>query len=308
LLQDWEKDKLRKELKDAYAMLEELGPVVFWGRHHQHGKENGTILQLDYPVRLKSRDFSSSPHMKRLKAMLDARREQFRAMLTGFEQRHGDKLRQVPMTTDKPGEPHWTNDWLPGLDAAAIYSFIADRKPRTYFEVGSGNSTKFARKAISDYGLSTRIVSVDPQPRAEVDAICDEMHRTGFEDFDLSRLDDLQSGDVVFIDNSHRAFPNSDVTVFFMEALGRLPGGCLYGLHDIFLPWDYQEEWCKLHFFSEQYLLASYLFGGADGDEIVLAGCYVSLTPDLISALDPLWNAKSGIFNHGGSFWMERRV
>lgn len=131
------------------------------------------------------------------------------------------------------------------------------------------------------------------------------MHRTGFEDFDLTRLDSLGADDVVFIDNSHRALPNSDVTVFFMEALGRLPSGCLYGLHDIFIPRDYPEAWAP-RFYSENYMLGAYLFGGADGDKIEFPASYVSQAPDILDALDPLWRAKPGILDHGGGFWLRR--
>ena len=37
-------------------------------------------------------------------------------------------------------------------------------------------------------------------------------------------------------------------------------------MHDILLPFDYPAEWAD-RFFNEQYLLASYLLGGAAGDE-----------------------------------------
>ena len=63
------------------------------------------------------------------------------------------------------------NGWLPGLDSAALYAFLARTDPALYLEVGSGNSTKFARRAITDHGLRTRLVSIDPQPRAEIDAL-----------------------------------------------------------------------------------------------------------------------------------------
>ena len=41
---------------------------------------------------------------------------------------------------------------------------------RQMLEIGSGNSTKFARRAIRDHRLCTRITSIDPHPRAEIDA------------------------------------------------------------------------------------------------------------------------------------------
>ena len=52
----------------------------------------------------------------------------------------------------------------------------------------------------------------NPRPRTEINAICDEIHRVALEDVDLSVFDSLSDGDVLFIDNSHRAFMNSDVT------------------------------------------------------------------------------------------------
>ena len=304
---DWEKIKLRKELAAAYKRLEEVGPEVFWGKHYLAGKSAKTTIDIDFAVNTKSRDFSSSPHMKRLTGVLRQRCNDFRSTLSTFVGEHLEKLAEIPLSAaDDVRQPHWQNGWLPGLDGICIYGYVAQRKPKIYFEVGSGNSTKFARRAISDYNLSTKIISVDPHPRAEVDEICDEMHRVGFEDFDLNELRRLEANDVVFIDNSHRSLPNSDVTVFFMETLGRLPRGCLYGIHDIFLPRDYPELWAEERYYSEQYVLAAYLFGGADGDTVEMASGYISFEPDVLSALDPLWRLRPGIPDHGGGFWMTK--
>ena len=66
--------------------------------------------------------------------------------------------------------PTWENGWFPALDAVTLYGLVATRNPRWYVEVGSGNSTRFVRRAIRDHGLRTRILSIDPGPRAEIDA------------------------------------------------------------------------------------------------------------------------------------------
>jgi hypothetical protein len=112
----------------------------------------------------------------------------------------------------------------------------------------------------------------------------------------------------LFIDNSHRSFPNSDVTVFFAEVMPALPPGTIWGLHDIFLPWDYPEEW-RDRFYSEQYLLMSYLLGGAIGDEIILPVMWTTRQPHLHGILAQLW-AREELFRdvgtHGGCFWMQR--
>lgn len=92
-----------------------------------------------------------------------------------------------------------------------------------------------------------------------------------------------------------------------MEALGRLPKGLLYGLHDIWLPQDYRED-CGQHFYNEKYMLAAYLFGGADGDKVVLPICYISHNQELRGALDNIWEHPTleGVEPYGGAFWMEK--
>ena len=133
----------------------------------------------------------------------------------------------------------------------------------------------FARKTIDAFGLDTQIISIDPQPRAEFDALCTEVVCVPFEDLPPSFIDAIGSDDLLFVDNSHRAFPNSDVTAFFLEVLPRLPAGTLYVLHDIFLPSDCPERWLHRHY-SEQYLLAAYLLGGGDRDSILFPCQFVS--------------------------------
>ena len=52
--------------------------------------------------------------------------------------------------------------------------------------------------------------------RAEVDALCDEVIRQPRDEASLAALPPLRAGDMVFLHGSHRIFPNSDVTVFFL--------------------------------------------------------------------------------------------
>ena len=318
-------EDLRKELAHVYQLLREtdqeridyaqrlnealleLGPARFNSNHYLKLRSEDRIIELDFSARPKCRDWSNSPHVQRLTAQLVMGHQDWQAILVQADNLSRNFL-DIPLNESASAtEPHWTNGWLPGLDAVLLYYFVKTFHPRVYFEVGSGNSTKFVRKAIADHKLNTRIISVDPFPRAEIDLICDQVHRVGLEDFDLKMLSELTADDLVFIDNSHRAFPNSDVTVFFTEILRRLPKGILYGLHDIFLPYDYPEGWAP-RYYNEQYLLAAYLFGGADGDTIVFPAGYVSHKPDLIKILDKLWTspAHEGILPHGGSFWLRK--
>jgi predicted O-methyltransferase YrrM len=206
------------------------------------------------------------------------------------------------------GEPFWKNDWLPTLDAIALYALLSDRNPKRYFEVGSGHSTLFARRAIRDHSLRTEIVSIDPEPRAEINALCDRTIRSPVEDVDLELFDELEAGDFLFIDNSHCIFMNSDATVVFLDILPRLKPGVLVHVHDIFLPYDYPIEWVD-RYYSEQYVLAAFLLARGDPFRVVWAGNFVGKDESLSALVAPVWDAIGAeIGERGGvSFWMETR-
>ena len=216
---------------------------------------------------------------------------------------------------DEPADktlPHWDNQWFSSYDACSIYYLISKYKPKYYLEVGSGNSTKFAKLAVNNRSPETKIISIDPQPRAEIDQICDEVIRERFENVDLKSLDYLSENDIVFIDNSHRSLQNSDVTVFFTEFLPILPKGLIFGLHDIFLPYDYPEGW-ETRLYSEQYMLATYLLSGQTRDTIFLPVHYVSVgdDPELARAAAEICPEETfgSRFRRGAAcFWMRRDV
>jgi len=262
-------------------------------------------IPLDYPVNPRARYGWDQPSHPGLDAIISPGIERYRAVLEGFLA-HRDRLATISAAAPlEPGDPQWVNSYIPGLDGVALYSFVADTRPSLYLEVGSGNSTKFVKRAISDHGLDTTIVSIDPHPRAEVDTLCDEIIRLPVEDADLGVFDRLVPGDMLFIDNSHRAFQNSDATVMLTEVVPSLPAGVLVGIHDIFLPDDYPPQWAD-RYYSEQYLLAAWLLGGGGGAEIVLPAHYIRRFPDLDAICDPVWSAPelAEVQRHGGAFWL----
>ena len=102
---------------------------------------------------------------------------------------------------------------------------------------------------------------------------------------------------------------NSDVTVFFSEVLPALKPGTIWGLHDIFLPWDYPQEW-RDRFYNEQYLLLTYLLGGIGDDDVLLPVRWASSQASLHMILQPLWEREELFRNtgtRGGCFWARRR-
>jgi hypothetical protein len=261
---------------------------------------------LDFPVRPRPRyGYGRPPHAK-LEELIGAGRDRYARELEACLAFRPWLDRIAMSEPPESPRPAWVNGFLPGWDSATLYSFVARRNPPRYLEVGSGNSTKFVRRAIQDHGLRTRIESVDPEPRADVQAIADVLTRQPLERVDLSLFQTLEAGDILFIDSSHRCFMNSDVTVAFLEILPSLANGVLVHFHDICLPYDYPPG-TEGEYYSEQYVLAAYLLGGARRAEIVLPNAYASADPALRTVLDPLWNGpgREAVERRGSSFWME---
>ncbi|UXN66768.1 class I SAM-dependent methyltransferase (plasmid) [Phyllobacterium sp. A18/5-2] len=269
--------------------------------------EQGFLIETDYPYLPKVRSWETLQGGNPWRSLISANEHIYAKLLNSFvvfEKSFHSISNMEPIDST---EPFWANDWLPPLDGISIYGLLSSRNPRLYVEVGSGNSTKYARRAIRDQNLRTRIISIDPMPRAEIDEICDQVIRSGLQETNLSIFEDLGDEDVVFIDNSHRSFQNSDVTVFFTEILPSLKSGCHYGIHDIFLPSDYPQEWLK-RYYNEQYLLMAYLLGGAGGDEIVMPIAYIAQSPVMLNILSPILEHQSlsGTRAIGGAFWMKK--
>jgi len=206
----------------------------------------------------------------------------------------------------EPPEPSWDNNLWGGLDAAFHYLAIAERRPATYLEIGSGYSTMLARRAVDRHSPRTRIVSIDPNPRAEVDALCDEVIRQPLEKAGAGVADGLAAGDVVLIDGSHMATMGSDTVVALLEMLPSLPPGVLVAIDDVFLPWDYHPTWVE-RWYGEQYIVAALLLGGGAGYEIVFPGLYITQHPELAPKLEPLWPVVETRFGKVAvTLWIER--
>ena len=265
-------------------------------------------LHLDYRVDFKPR---TQPGRDQGLPNLSALFEDCRPAITAEAElilSYIDQLQAIRKRSDEPNllMPAWNNNFLPGLDIAALYTFIAERKPKKYMEVGSGNSTLVAAAAKNQHSTDTEIISIDPYPRADIDRVSQQIVRRPFEQVGAEWADELEAGDILFIDNSHRALPNSDATVFFLEWLPRLKPGVIVQIHDIYLPWDYPQDMCERGY-SEQYMLAVALASNPRRYQPLFPAFWVAQDADLKAKLEPLWAHENlhGVERHGGSFWLE---
>jgi predicted O-methyltransferase YrrM len=263
-------------------------------------------LPLEY---MPSRDFA--PRWGYSKPALEWMERWFRPNADKYRAFWADMKDAVPLLADVPAQydeanlptPAWMGVPYCAFDAMALATMIKRHRPRRYYEIGSGISTCFAYKAISALGLDTRILSIDPEPRAQVDGICDQVIRDGLETCDLSIFDDLEAGDILFFDGSHRSYMNSDVTIFFCELLPRIAPGVIIHVHDISLPYDYP-QWATNWYWNEQYIMAAFFLGATDKIDPLLPTAYLCGDPDLSSMIYPLVDLpdNSG-WKGGGAMW-----
>lgn len=220
-------------------------------------------LPVDYPPsrRYAPRWGYSHPRIAALDSWFRSNTSQYAQFLLSMRQ-FAPGLANIPREFDaaRLPEPAWLGVAYSPFDSVALYTMIRTRRPKVYLEIGSGITTCFARRAIQDGGLDTKIISIDPHPRAEIDAICDRVERVGLEECDPSIFDQLEANDILFFDGSHRSFMNSDVTVFMLDVLPALKPGVIVHVHDVMLPVDYP-PFFKDWYWNEQYILAVYLIG-----------------------------------------------
>jgi Methyltransferase domain len=164
---------------------------------------------------------------------------------------------------DPAPAPRWTQDWFPRLDAAMAYAMVRRHRPRRIVEVGAGHSTRFFCRAVTDGGLGTAVLAIDPEPRAApgdppfLRLLAVPVQRAGVDVFR-----DLAAGDILSIDSGHVLMPGSDVDFLLNAVLPILPPGVLVHVHDIFLPDPYPSEW-DWRGYNEQSAVAPLIHQGA---------------------------------------------
>ena len=269
---------------------------------HKWVVRNRTPIPLEYSFETVPRYGYGKPMHEGLRMLIESNKPKYLQILEDLLMLT-DELSDVPkQLPNDPKTPYWDNIFFRGLDPISLYGMICTYKPRRYIEIGSGNSTKFARKAIRSRSLETKMTSIDPNPRSEIDELCDVVIRSRFENTDLGIFDELESGDIIMMDGSHYCFMNSDVTVFFLEVLPKLRSGVIVYIDDIFIPEDYPPFWSE-RYYSEQYLL-SVLLLSSDRYEVLLPCHFINTDDQLSNAESKILSALGLSGDVGNGFWM----
>lgn len=180
-------------------------------------------------------------------------------------------------------------------------------QPSKLFEIGSGNSTLLATKALEEnlkLGHKTRFTVFDPYPSKLIENN-HKVTKIKVENIPIKHFEQLKENDILFIDSSHVIRIGGDVLFEILEILPRLRKDVIVHFHDIFLPSNYpKDQVLKSYvFFSEQYLLQAFLTNN-ESYEILFAGSYLHLYhPKKLAEAFPSYDKNE---TWPGSFWIRK--
>jgi len=205
------------------------------------------------------------------------------------------------------------------MDGAILYSMIRFFKPKRVLEVGAGFSSGVVAHALRENAIESNTVEgkhdvIEPY-RSEVleklkDGGINKEHvmnilKEKVQTVSYEHIDNLGSGDILFLDGSHVIQPYGDIIFEFLWLLPRLLPGVIVHVHDIWLPRDYPRVWMlnQGRQYTEQWLLGAFLHNNQDW-EIIWPTNHMSIVKGEIYGQSAL--KKAGNFG-GGSFWFRRK-
>jgi hypothetical protein len=156
-------------------------------------------------------------------------------------------------------------------DAEYWYNLIRFKKPKRIIEIGSGHSTRMARRALTanehdDSQYTCEHILIEPYEYKWLEDLGVQVIREKVEHCDMRMFEKLEADDILFIDSSHVIRPRGDVLFEYLEILPLLNAGVIVHVHDIFSPRDYPADVVvdKVRFWNEQYLLEAFLTSNSD--------------------------------------------
>lgn len=203
------------------------------------------------------------------------------------------------------------NGSIESPDAEILYCMVRHLKPKKIIEIGSGFSTLITSDALEKNlktGNACEFSAIEPYPNEYL------KHQLSYpvrliekcvQEVSLHNFEKLGAGDILFIDSSHVCKIGSDTQYEFLEILPRLKSGVYIHVHDIFMPFDYPEDWVKNkhRFWNEQYILQAYLNRNMDV-EVVWAGAWMhSKYSHLVSMAFSCYDSTR---HNPASFWFKK--
>ncbi len=214
---------------------------------------------------LKSRTSHFNKNVKEIPG-IDVREVEQLALVETFSKYY----RELPWqnhTEEQPLRYHFDNIYFSYGDAVALYSMMRHFQPKKIMEVGSGYSSA-AMMDVNQIFFNSAIdfTLIEPFPNRLNSVLGTEdlkqiaLIEKPVQQVDSSIFEQLEDGDILFIDSSHVSKNESDVNHLIHHILPKLSPGVIIHFHDILWPFEYPKKWLKAgRAWSEAYLLRAFL-------------------------------------------------
>ena len=219
------------------------------------------------------------------------------------------ELLDVPQEKPESTIFYLNNSTFESGDAEYWYQLIRTIKPKRIFEIGSGNSTLMAIRAIDrnhedDPSYRCEHICVEPYEMPWLEKTSVSVVRQKVEDLAASFFSKLQENDILFIDSSHIIRPQGDVLFEYLELLPSLNKGVIVHVHDIFSPKNYLVQWLQdeVRFWNEQYLLEAFLTNNSNWRIIGAVNYLHHHHYEKLKSVAPLLSPK----REPGSFYIQK--
>ena len=130
------------------------------------------------------------------------------------------------------------------VEGQVLHCVVRALAPKLIVEVGSGSSTVISSDAAAlnqpENRGGTRIIAIDPFAPSQLRLLPNvELKRIPAQTIPAQVVDELDHGDILFIDSTHTLRTGSELHGLYLDILPKLKPGIIVHIHDIYLPWMY---------------------------------------------------------------------
>jgi predicted O-methyltransferase YrrM len=234
--------------------------------------------------------------------------------MLGMWNRNLDYIKCTPFTDEQAAQYnryYYTGGPFPWGDGIALRMMINELMPRRIVEIGSGFSTACMLDSADHIGLDNlQITCIEPYPDRLLSLMRAKDHdrvkllQRFVQDVPEDVVDELEPGDILFIDSTHVLKTGSDVHFEFFHLIPRLKPGVVVHFHDVPYPFEYPPEWVfeKNYSWNEAYAVRLFLMFN-NAFEVIFWGSLLARSyTDKIRSDYPTF-----LRNPGSSIWLRRR-
>lgn len=194
-------------------------------------------------------------------------------------------------------------------DAFGLSLFLRRFKPKNVIEIGCGFSSAVMLDTRDMYMKNDDIkfTYIEPYPERLLSLVKDNdninLIQEKLQDVDPKIItDNLNEGDLLFIDSTHVAKYNSDVLYIFNKLLPNIKSGVYVHFHDIFYPFEYPDIWVEQgRFWNEAFLLKQFLSCNNSWEITLWISMLFEMNPQFIKDNFPLFEKRIG-----GSIYLKK--